>query len=55
LLQKGAMIDEIAAASSAQHLVYSVYPEREKMMFPAELKPRETRIHEIEGSRLNEK
>lgn len=53
--QKEAMIDEIAAASSTQHLVYPVYPEREKMMFPAELGPRDTRIHEVEGNRLNEK
>ncbi|KGO70998.1 hypothetical protein PITC_065720 [Penicillium italicum] len=53
--QKEAMINEIASTSSAQHLVYPVYPEREKMMFPAELGPRDTRIHEIEGNRLNEK
>ena len=49
------MIDGIASASSAQHLVYPVFPEMEKMMFPPELGPRDTRIHEIEGSRLNEK
>lgn len=55
LRQKEAMIDEIAATSSAQHLVYPVYAEREKMMFPAELGPRDTRIHEVEGNRLNEK
>ncbi|OQD64900.1 hypothetical protein PENPOL_c007G07526 [Penicillium polonicum] len=55
LRRKEAMIDEIAAASSAQHLVYPVYPERDKMMFPAELGPRDTRIHEVEGNGLNEK
>ncbi|KXG53856.1 uncharacterized protein PGRI_009060 [Penicillium griseofulvum] len=55
LRQKEAMIDEIAAASSTQHLVYPVYPEREKMMFPAELGPRDTRIHEVGGNGLNEK
>lgn len=50
-----AIIDGIASASSAQHLVYPVFPEMEKMMFPAELGPRDTRIHEIEGSQLNGK
>ncbi|KAJ5996489.1 hypothetical protein N7522_008149 [Penicillium canescens] len=51
--QKEAMFDEIAAASSQQHLVYPVYPEREKV-FPVELGPRATRIHEVDGNRLNE-
>ncbi|KAJ5503181.1 hypothetical protein N7463_006055 [Penicillium fimorum] len=55
LRQKEAMIDEIAAASSAQHLAYPVYGGREKMMFPVELGPRDTRIHEVEGNGLNEK
>lgn len=51
--QKEAMIDGFAAASSQQHLVYPVYPEREKV-FPVELGPRATRIHEVDGNRLNE-
>ncbi|CAI7615242.1 unnamed protein product [Penicillium discolor] len=55
LRRKEAMIDEIAAASSTQHFVYPGYPGREKMMFPAELGPRDTRIHEVEGNGLNEK
>ncbi|KAJ5373780.1 hypothetical protein N7517_005786 [Penicillium concentricum] len=54
LRQKEAMIDEIAAASSAQHLGYP-YAGRDKIMFPAELGPRDTRIHEVEGNGLNEK
>lgn len=55
LRRKEAMIDEIAAASSAQHLVYPVHPERGKMMYPAELGPRDTHIHEVDGTGLNEK
>jgi hypothetical protein len=51
--QKEAMIDEIAAASSQQHLVYPGHLEREKV-FPVELGPRATRIVEVEGNRLNE-
>ena len=51
--QKEAMFDEIVAAGSQQHLVYPAYPEREKV-FPAELGPRATRIHEVDGNRLNE-
>ncbi|KAJ5748005.1 uncharacterized protein N7511_009701 [Penicillium nucicola] len=53
LRQKEAMIDEIAKASEQQHLVYPVYSEREKV-FPAELGPRATRVHEVDGNRLNE-